>query len=82
MFLAAAALAALALLLRRRRQQALALAIFLALAAQVWLGAMNVWLGESAALVVAHLALGTLLWLLAVAALLSTARVPQRAEAG
>lgn len=81
MFLTVAALAALALLLRRRRQQALALAIFLVLAAQVWLGAMNVWLGESAALVVAHLALGTLLWLLAVAALLSTARVPQRAEA-
>jgi heme A synthase len=81
MFLAVATLAALALLLRRRRQQALALAIFLALAAQVWLGAMNVWLGESAALVVAHLALGTLLWLLAVAALLSTVRVPQRAEA-
>lgn len=81
MFLAVAAIVALALLLRRSRQEGLALAIALVLATQVWLGALNVWLGKSAALVVAHLALGTLLWVLAAAALLSTTRVPQRAEA-
>jgi heme A synthase len=32
------------------------------LAAQVLLGAMNVWLGEHEALIVAHLTVGTLLW--------------------
>jgi heme A synthase len=81
MLLAVAALAALALLLRRRLE-ALALAIAVALAIQVWLGAMNVWAGESAALVVAHLALATLLWLLSVAALLSTGSQPSRPKRG
>lgn len=70
MLLAVAALVALALLLRRRRRETLALAIFLVLATQVWLGALNVWAGESGALVVAHLGVATLLWMLAVAALL------------
>jgi heme A synthase len=32
------------------------------LAVQVFLGALNVWLGEHAGLVVVHLAVGTLLW--------------------
>jgi heme A synthase len=69
MLLAVTALAALALLLRRQRLDRLALAIALALGAQVWLGALNVWAGKSPALIVAHLAVATLLWVLAAAAL-------------
>ncbi len=65
MLLAVAAIAALALLLRRRRALGyLPAVIAAALTAQVLLGATNVWLGEHSALVVAHLALGTLLWVL------------------
>jgi heme A synthase len=71
-FLAVLAIAALAWLLRRQRFDALALAIALVTALQVWLGAMNVWLGESGALVVAHLAVATLLWLLLVVAFFLT----------
>lgn len=71
MFLAVAAIVALALLLRRQGRGGLALAIGLTLATQVWLGAMNVWAGETAALVVVHLAVATLLWLLVAAALAS-----------
>ncbi|MBW8060713.1 MAG: hypothetical protein FVQ78_10450 [Solirubrobacterales bacterium] len=63
--LAVAAIAALALLLRRRRLLGrLPIAIGSVLAIQVLLGAANVWLGEHAALVVAHLAVATLLWVL------------------
>lgn len=72
MFLAVAAIAALVVLLERRRMELPALAIGLALAIQVWLGAMNVWVGKSAALVVAHLTVGTLLWVLVAAVLLLT----------
>ncbi|MGV1049497.1 MAG: COX15/CtaA family protein [Solirubrobacterales bacterium] len=73
MLLAVAAIVALALSLRRRRQWgSLALAVGLVLAVQVWLGAMNVWVGESGALVVAHLAVATLLWVLVAAALALT----------
>ena len=39
--------------------------------AQILLGALNVWLGEHAGLVVAHLTLGTLLWATVVYAALS-----------
>jgi heme A synthase len=72
MFLAVAAIAALVVLLERQRMELPALAIGLALAIQVWLGAMNVWVGKSAALVVAHLTVGTLLWVLVAAVLLLT----------
>lgn len=71
MFLAVAAIAALIVLLRRERRGALALAVALALATQLWLGGLNVWVGESATLVVSHLAVATLLWLLVVAAVIS-----------
>lgn len=74
MFLAVAAIVGLAVLLRRQGQGNLAPAIALVLVTQVWLGAMNVWVGEFAALVVAHLAVATLLWLLVVVALISTRR--------
>ncbi len=65
MLLAVLAIVAFALLLRRRRALGrLPAVIVMVLALQVLLGAANVWLGEHSALVVAHLAVGTLLWLL------------------
>lgn len=69
MVLAMAIVAALALLLARRRDMGhLPFAIGLVLATQVLLGAANVWLGEHPVLVMAHLTLGTLLWVLVVTA--------------
>lgn len=80
MFLAVAAIVALALLLRRRRVTGgLPIAIGAVLATQILLGAMNVWLGEHGALVIAHLAVATLLWGLvagAMAKLLSLGTAP------
>jgi heme A synthase len=46
---------------RRVRSRAFPLAVALLLA-QILLGALNVWLGKHAELVVAHLTMGTLLW--------------------
>lgn len=65
-----------ALLARQRRLERLRLAIVAALAAQVLLGAANVWFGEHPALIVAHLTLATLLWVLVAssAAALAAAR--------
>jgi heme A synthase len=80
MFLAVVAIAALAWLLRRQRLEGLALAIALVLTAQVWLGAMNVWVGKDAVLVVAHLAVATLLWLLVVTAFLLTGSPARRSQ--
>jgi cytochrome c oxidase assembly protein subunit 15 len=69
MLLAVAAIAALALLLRRRGALGrLPIAIAAVLTVQVLLGAANVWVGEDSALVVAHLAVGALLWVLVAAA--------------
>ena len=45
----------------------MALGVTAVLAAQVMLGAMNVWLGEHEWLIVAHLTVGTLLWVMLVA---------------
>lgn len=65
MLLAFAAIVAFALLLWRRRALGrLPIVIAAVLVAQVLLGAANVWLGEYSALIVAHLAMGTLLWVL------------------
>ncbi len=70
---AVAAIVWFALALRRRRLAGLLpLAIGAVLAAQVLLGAMNVWLGEHAGLVVTHLGMATLLWALVVAAASTT----------
>jgi heme A synthase len=81
-FMALAAIAVIALVLvawrRGVRSRALALAVALLLA-QVLLGALNVWLGEHAGLVVAHLTLGTLLWGSVVYAGLEFVRVPEPA---
>ncbi len=52
------------------------------LCCQVLLGALNVWLGEHATLVVAHLAVGTLLWVSLVYFALLVAGAPRPAEAG
>jgi heme a synthase len=81
MLAAAAAVAWLAIALRRRRVAGrLPLAIGAVLAAQVLLGAANVWLGEHAGLIVAHLGVATLLWALVVAA--AAATVPRSDEGG
>jgi heme A synthase len=74
MLLAVAAIGALVALLLSRGSARLGYAIATVLATQVWLGALNVWAGETAALVVAHLAVATLLWALVVAALPSDRR--------
>lgn len=67
MFMTVLAIAALLARTRRRRVAGrLAGMIVAVLAAQVLLGAMNVWLGEHGGLVVAHLAVATLLWMLVV----------------
>lgn len=86
MLLAVLAIAALVLLLGRRRElERLRAAIIVVLAAQVVLGASNVWYGEHPALIVAHLALGTLLWVLVVAAtaaLATSGRAPPASLSG
>jgi cytochrome c oxidase assembly protein subunit 15/protoheme IX farnesyltransferase len=51
------------------------------LIAQVLLGAMNVWAGEQAWLIVAHLAVGTLLWLSLIRFAFTLTSVPQASAA-
>ena len=50
--------------------------------AQVLLGAMNVWAGEQAWLIVAHLAVGTLLWLALIRFAFTLTSVPEVSAAG
>jgi heme A synthase len=80
MYLAAlSVLATVAVAIRRRvRPRTFALAAGL-LVCQVLLGALNVWLGKHAGLIVAHLALGSLLWAAIVQAAASLVAVPQPA---
>ncbi|MGE5335986.1 MAG: COX15/CtaA family protein [Nitrososphaerota archaeon] len=69
MVAAVAAILALAFALYRRRlARRLAVALLLALAVQVLLGASNVWFGEHAGLILAHLAVAAVLWALVVTA--------------
>jgi heme A synthase len=70
--------------LRRRVAVRYAWALAALLAAQVLVGALNVWLDEYELLILAHLALGTLLWAasLSMTLQLSPARVRTRAGAG
>ena len=70
--LGAAALAA----VRRVRTPAFGIAA-LVLLAQVLLGALNVWLGKHAGLIVAHLTVGTLLWTTVVYATLTLSPAPE-----
>jgi heme A synthase len=61
------------------RDRLLALAALLLLA-QVLLGGMNVWLGEHASLIVAHLAVATLLWATVVSIAYRLAWIPSPAR--
>jgi heme A synthase len=65
---------------RRVRSRAFPLALLL-LAGQILLGASNVWLGEHAELVVAHLTLATVLWGTVVYAALELVPVPEPGHA-
>jgi heme A synthase len=78
MYLAVIAVLGLVVVARWRgvRAPALTLAASL-LVVQVLLGALNVWLGEHAGLVVAHLTLATLLWATVVHAALQLVPAPQ-----
>ncbi len=86
MYIAVALVLALVFLtLRRRPDPGLVRAAWVALgilAAQVLVGALNVWLDEYEALIVLHLALGTLLWWTVIAMTLSLYRVPSPVLAG
>jgi heme A synthase len=77
MYLAAIAVLAMVAVARRRgvRSPAFPLAAGILLL-QILLGALNVWLGEHAALVVAHLTVGTLLWVTVAYAALELVPVP------
>ena len=77
MYLAAIAVIALFALAWRRgvRTRPFAAALGLLLA-QVLLGALNVWLGKHAGLIVAHLTVGTLLWATLVQATMTLVPVP------
>lgn len=69
--------------LRRRPSRAIVRGAWAAggvLAAQLVVGALNVWLDEYEALIVLHLALGTLLWMVLVALALALFRVPEPVE--
>lgn len=80
MYLATIALVVLIVLALRRRPSAgvarSAKLIGLILFAQILVGALNVWLDEYEALIVTHLALGTLLWAAVVGLTLQLYRVP------
>jgi heme A synthase len=78
-------LALVVLTLRRRPAPHLVRGAWLALGVlgvQVLVGALNVWLDEYEALIVLHLALGTLLWWTVIAMTLSLYRVPSPVLAG
>lgn len=77
MYLAVIAVIALVALAWRRgvREWPFAAALGL-LVAQVLLGALNVWLGKHAGLIVGHLAIGTLLWATLVQATMTLVPVP------
>jgi heme A synthase len=62
--------------LRRRVRSSLLWVLPALLAAQVLLGAVNVWAGKHPGLVVAHLTLGTTLWATMLVAALQFVRVP------
>jgi heme A synthase len=81
MVLAAAAVLAMAGIALRRGVPGRAFRLApLLLVGQILLGASNVWLGEHAALVIAHLALGTLLWGTLVYAAASLLAIPAPAR--
>jgi heme A synthase len=77
MYLATIALVALVIVAIRRGVRSRAFpAIAILLAVQILLGALNVWLGEHAGLIVAHLATATLLWMTTVQAAMELVPAP------
>ena len=81
MYLAAIAVVAMAVVAARQRAPSRAFYVAPAvLAVQILLGALNVWSGEHAGLIVAHLAVATLLWSVVVVA--ATSLVPASAPVG
>lgn len=77
MYLAAVAVALLVVVAIRRRVPSRAFpALGALLAAQILLGAANVWLGKHAGLILGHLALGTAVWATSVYALTTLMPVP------
>jgi heme A synthase len=82
MYLAVIAVGVLAFLLLRRGMKQSAHLLGGILVAQVLLGALNVWLDEYELLIVAHLALGTLLWAASVNVVFQLRRAPSEAPAG
>jgi heme A synthase len=77
MYLAAIAVLAMVAVARRRAIRSTAFPLTAGiLGAQILLGATNVWLGEHPALVVAHLTMGTLLWMAVASAALELVPVP------
>jgi heme A synthase len=83
LFMYLAAIAVVAMAVVAARQRAPNRAFYLApavLAVQILLGALNVWLGEHAGLIVAHLAVGTLLWGVVVVAAASLVPVSAPAD--
>lgn len=82
MYLAVIAVIALAVMLLRRGIRRPAYVLGGILFAQVLLGALNVWLNEYELLIVAHLTLGTLLWVASINTTLELSRAPAQAPAG
>jgi heme A synthase len=81
MYLASALLIALIVVaLRRRVAVPYALGLAALLVAQIVVGALNVWLDEYEALIVLHLALGTLLWATTLGLALQVAPAGERAR--
>ena len=81
MYLASALVIALVVVaLRRRVLVGFAQALAVLLAVQVLVGALNVWLDEYELLILAHLALGTLLWATSLGLTLQLYRVPTAAR--
>jgi len=81
-YLAAIAVAALAIMCLRRGMRRSAHALGAVLVLQLLLGALNVWLEEYELLIVAHLAVGTLLWALCANTTMEVVRSRARAPAG
>ena len=82
MYLAVIAVGVLAVMLLRRGMKRSAHLLGGILLTQVPVGALNVWLDEYELLIVAHLALGTLLWAASMNAVFELRREPTRAAAG
>ena len=82
MYLSVIAVSVLAVMLLRRGMKRSAHILGGLLITQVLVGALNVWLEEYELLILAHLALGTLLWAAAINVVFQLRRAPAEAPAG